>query len=80
MSCTLACITVTYHPDFALLMAQLDALPPQALKLWVDNSATPAMGDLLQRVAESRDDLVVLCNAENMGLAAAINAGVRWLV
>jgi len=73
----LATVTVTYNPDLAILHAQLEALPREARKIVVDNASAPALRDALRELLQDRPDVSLLEHAENEGLAAALNAGVR---
>lgn len=73
----LATVTVTYNPDLAILRAQLDALPRGASKIVVDNASAPALREGLRALLRNRPDALLLEHRENLGLAAALNAGVR---
>ncbi|WP_459830573.1 glycosyltransferase family 2 protein [Hydrogenophilus islandicus] len=75
----LACITVTYHPDLAILRQQLQALPSQALKIIVDNGSGDATQAALSSIAANLPAILVLPQPANLGLPAAINLGVRVL-
>ncbi len=72
-----ATVTVTFNPDGGLLRAQLDALPRESLKLVVDNASQPEIlrdiESLVSRIPNAR----LVCNDRNLGLAAAVNRGVR---
>jgi len=73
----LASVTVTYNPDCEMLRAQLRALPEASLKIVVDNaSAQPRLSEIETLVARTAN-AVLVCNSENLGLAAATNQGVR---
>ncbi len=69
-------ILVTYHPDssfaerFQVLRGQVDAV------LIVDNNSGPATVSML-REAAARLDMDLILNSENVGLAAALNIGVK---
>jgi rhamnosyltransferase len=70
-------VTVTFNPDIDLLRTQLAALPRESLKRVVDNASRP---DILQRIAllvSQTPNAQLLRNDENLGLAAAVNRGVR---
>lgn len=72
-----ATVTVTFNPDLDLLRTQLAALPRESLKQVVDNASRP---DILQHIAllvSQTPSAQLLPNDENLGLAAAINRGVR---
>lgn len=79
LSSDLACVTVTYRPDAAILERQLRALPADALKVIVDNgSGMQTQQALAERVAGFPNALF-LPQTDNLGLAAAINLAVRAL-
>lgn len=68
----MAAVVVWHHANSATLTRQLAAVAPQVdTVVAVDNS--PASS----RIGE-RDDLVVLAQPENIGLAAAQNLGIAW--
>lgn len=71
----LAAVTVTYNPDLDILERQLQQLPPTCVKVWVDNGSAPELVQRLRAIASSRDDLLLVQNANNVGLAAALNQG-----
>jgi rhamnosyltransferase len=73
----LATVSVSYHPDLPLLSAQIASLPADALKVVVDNASTPEEVARLRALAAGRADLLLIENAANVGLAAALNQGVR---
>ncbi len=102
----LAAITVTHHPDLALLRAQRQSLPADCLWVLVDNASPPeacaALRALLtelpgpqtpgpqtpgiqipgiqipgdQTPGIQTPPVQLICNRENLGLAAALNQGV----
>jgi rhamnosyltransferase len=75
----LGIVTVTYHPDAAVLRQQMQSLPVEAIKVVVDNSTD---GEVMRRLFELRDEtpgLELHCNSANVGLAAALDQGVRAL-
>ena len=67
-------VVVTYHPDATLLAAQLDALQAQADRIVVVDNATP--GDSVRGLCVSHPQVELLSLTENLGLAAALNAGI----
>lgn len=72
---SLATVTVTYHPDIAILRMQLAQLPRDALRIVVDNaSPEPLRVGLRALVAE--DGATLVENEANLGLAAATNIGI----
>jgi len=73
----LATVTVTFNPDLALLDAQLRALPNDCMKFIVDNASRPDVFARVSALAAQRPNIRVLRNDVNVGLAAAVNRGVR---
>lgn len=73
----IAAVTVTYNPDIEVLASQLAQLPKHCAKVWVDNDSTPGLLREMETMAAGRDDVVVLRNNANVGLAAALNQGAR---
>jgi len=67
-------VIVTYHPDAKLLAAQLEALQAQAGYTVVVDNATPGSSVRELCAATPRSELLSL--TENLGLAAALNAGI----
>jgi rhamnosyltransferase len=67
-------VIVTYHPDAALLAAQLDALRAQTGRVVVVDNATPGPG--VRALCEARPGVELLALTDNLGLAAALNAGI----
>lgn len=72
-----ATVTVTYNPDLAILRRQLNALPRQASKILVDNASVRGTIQELQSLVAQIPNAHLLLNADNVGLAAALNQGVR---
>lgn len=72
-----ATVTVTFNPELALVQAQLAALPPQSLKLVVDNASRACVLQDIQTLVSRTPNARLLRNSQNLGLAAAINRGVR---
>src|SRR6266480_4672058 len=72
-------IVVTYHPDssfperFESLAGQVDTV------LIVDNNSGPSAVSML-REAAARLDTDLILNSENVGLAAALNIGVKQAI
>lgn len=75
---TLAVVTVTYNPDIEILGSQLSQLPARAAKVVVDNASTPELRAELRRLLSDRDDVWLLENSENVGLARALNQGAAY--
>jgi len=67
-------VVVTYHPDVALLTAQLEALRAQAGCVVVVDNATP--GSSVRELCAAYPNVELLSLTENLGLAAALNAGI----
>jgi rhamnosyltransferase len=72
----LASVTVTFNPDIALLERQLLALSEVARIIVVDNASEPASREALRRLVSTVDHAVLIENAQNIGLAGALNAGI----
>ncbi len=70
-------ITVTYHPDPAVLDRQLAALPRQTMKVIVDNASTKTELPGLYAVLARHEHVSLLENQTNLGLAAALDQGIR---
>lgn len=75
---TLAVVTVAYNPDIEILGRQLDQLPAQATKVVVDNASTPDLLAQLRQLLSGRDNVWLLENTENVGLARALNQGAAY--
>ena len=74
----LAVITVTFHPDLERLGRQIDALPPDAWLVVIDNASAPGIHqELLQRLAR-RPKTHLIENNSNEGLAKALNRGADY--
>jgi rhamnosyltransferase len=73
----IACVTVTYQPDFAALNAQFQGLPADSLKIVVDNASTAECVEALLRLEKTVSNFHLLRNADNLGLAVALNQGVK---
>jgi rhamnosyltransferase len=70
-------VVITFHPDPDVL-ENLSKLRPQVQGLViVDNGSSQAMLDSL-RTASSQIGFELIENGENLGIAAALNTGVRW--
>lgn len=75
----LAVITVTFHPDLEKLARQLSMLPADAALVLVDNASTDTEVEGLKRLIAGRARTSLLENADNLGLAAAINQGATFV-
>lgn len=71
----LAVVTVTFHPDLAVLARQMAALPVQALWVVVDNASSAEQVLALKALVASRANSRLLECSSNLGLSAALNAG-----
>lgn len=74
---SLGVVTVTYHPDLALLRKQAAEIPAESLYVLVDNASSEECRDTLRALAEARPRTVLVLNERNRGLAAGLNQGVR---
>lgn len=75
----LAVLCVSFEPDIDVLRRQFAALPLGSARLVVDNGSTPVVVRALRELIDATPQARLLCNAENRGLAAAINQGVAEL-
>lgn len=76
---TVASVTVTYHPDTALLHSQLAALPAKMRKVLVDNGSPEEVWRELATLTGPIKNLEVLRLGQNIGLAAGANEGVHHI-
>lgn len=72
-----ATVTVTYNPDLVVLARQLQALPASCLKVIVDNTTDGQRRADLVALFRSIPGAHAVWQEKNVGLGAAINAGVR---
>ena len=70
-------IVVSFHPD-AEIVQNLEALRPQVAAVVVVDNGSPAADLTLLRKTATRLDLNLVENGENLGIATALNVGVRW--
>jgi len=71
-------VIVSFHPDRGQLECQLAALRPQAeFAVCVDNSKDASVHDMLVQLGE-RYAMQVLALPDNLGIAAAHNAGIDF--
>lgn len=75
----LASITVTYHPDASILARQLRALPPETIKIIVDNDSGEETRANINSLIKEKSRIFFLPQSSNLGLAAALDLGVRSL-
>lgn len=73
----LAVITVSFNPNLEQLERQFRAIPDEALLIIVDNASSSGSVKKLEKLVSHRKNSMLICNAENEGLAAAINRGAR---
>lgn len=73
---TLATVTVTFNPDIGLLEKQLRALPRACVKFIVDNASRQELFEQIEALCAHTDNVRLLRNDSNIGLAAALNRGV----
>jgi len=76
-SAELATVTVTYHPDPHILRTQLCALPDNSFKVLIDNASSEEAIREMQALAAAIPNIHLVTNSTNIGLAAALNQGVR---
>lgn len=74
---TLATITVSWNPDMDLLAAQIRSLPAASRKIIVDNASSQDTVTRIEALIPQVPNSVLLRNRTNVGLAAAINQGVK---
>jgi len=73
-----ACITVSFNPDIELLRRQFAVLPADCPKVLVDNASERNLLSSVREVVNSTPNCHMICNPQNLGLAAAINSGVKF--
>lgn len=76
-SSALVTVTVTFHPEPHLLRMQLSGLPRDCLKIIVDNASNEMERLSLRCLKAEFQHVHILENADNSGLATALNQGVR---
>lgn len=76
---TVATVTVTFNPDIDLLRTQLETLPRESMKLVVDNASHAKVFEHIQALVSETPNARLLRNDKNLGLAAAVNVGVRTM-
>lgn len=74
----LAVITVTFHPDLERLGKQIDALPPDAWLVVVNNASAPEICQELEQRLACRPKTHLIRNANNEGLAKGLNQGADY--
>lgn len=70
-------VVVTFHPDIDVL-ENLSALRPQVQGLVVVDNGSSVEQVVFLRSAASQIGFSLIENGENLGIAAALNIGVRW--
>jgi rhamnosyltransferase len=76
----LTIITVTFHPDVERLGQQVDALPPDAWLVVVDNASADKTYRQLQQRLAARPQTHLVRNETNLGLAKALNQGAEHAI
>lgn len=76
----LVTVSVTFHPEMSVFERQMQALPAVTQKIVVDNASAPEEQDELRQLLSTFPNVTLLCNAENRGLAAALDQGIRHAV
>lgn len=71
----LGAIVVTYHPALQSVEALLGALPGDVRVVVVDNASSAADVAQIEQLLAARNGALLVRNAQNRGLAAAINQG-----
>lgn len=69
-------VVVTFHPDLDVI-ENLSKVRPQVQALIVVDNGSPAAAVNFLRVASSQIGFELIENGENLGIAAALNTGVR---
>lgn len=75
----LATVTVTFNPSLSELQVQLEALPADCIKVFVDNDSQPELWAQIQALSSQFQNMHFIRNESNIGLAAATNLGADWL-
>ncbi|HLZ99257.1 MAG TPA: glycosyltransferase, partial [Steroidobacteraceae bacterium] len=69
-------VVVTYHPDLRFPERLCRILPQVAGTFIIDNGSSDDEVNMLQRIA-AQGATTLICNRENLGVAAALNLGAR---
>lgn len=75
----LGIVTVSYQPDIEILQQQLNTLPVDAFKVVVDNASPAETKAALNTFLAHIPNSILIGNDKNLGLATALNQGVRYL-
>ena len=75
----LGTVTVTYNPSIEELSAQLHALPLSSIKVIVDNASPEPVWLAISSLLFQIENIHLLRNEVNLGVAAALNKGVNFL-
>ncbi len=70
-------IIVTYHPDKDLPQRVSKILPQVDRVILVDNNSNPEAKKMLHDLAQ-QEQILLIKNKQNLGIAAALNRGVTW--
>jgi rhamnosyltransferase len=73
----LACVIVTYCPDLQVLARGIEALPQDTAIVLIDNASGATTLEAMNGMVANRKRARIVANNCNLGLAAAINQGVR---
>ena len=73
----ICCLIITYNPD-ERLFELINNISNQVNKIIIvdNNSSTPNLNDLI--TSKKDDNIIVLQNKENLGIAKALNQGILW--
>ncbi|WP_026471558.1 glycosyltransferase family 2 protein [Alkanindiges illinoisensis] len=75
----IAAITVTYNPSFELLTQQMHSLG-EIIWIIVDNGSNAQDITRLSKISQKRNNIYLVNNNENLGLATALNIGVNHAI
>ena len=76
-SVALVCVIVTYNPAPDVVARELAALPTGSAVVIVDNASSADAVDALAVIVQARQRAFLQRNSRNIGLAAAVNQGVK---
>ena len=74
---SICAVIITFHPDLRMIDHLGDVLAQTQALVVVDNGSNPQALEAL-RAASSLQHFHLVENAENLGIAEALNQGVRW--
>ena len=70
-------VIVTYHPDKDLPQRVSKISPQVDCVILVDNNSNPEAQKMLHDLAQ-QEQIVLIKNEKNLGIATALNRGVTW--